>query len=57
MFLILMHLIDVSFEGTVHRFLEKYGRDIEAVVFVTTEEDEVRLTLVLSMQYFTDGTQ
>jgi len=51
-----MHLSDVYFEGTVHRFLEKYGRDIEAVVFVATEEDEVRVTLVLSMQYFTDGT-
>ena len=56
MFLILMLLIGDCFEGTVHRFLEKYGRDIEAVVFVATEEDEVRVTLVLSMQYFTDGT-
>ena len=53
MFKILMPLIDVCFEGTVHRFLEKYGRDIEAVVFVATEEDEVSLTLVLSMQYST----
>ena len=31
----------VWFVGTVRRFMEKYGEDIEAVVFVATGVDEV----------------
>ena len=40
--MLLTFLFHCSFTGTVRRFLEKFGDTIDTVIFVVTDEDEVR---------------